>query len=128
MAGKKLSKSQLGSPSAFGGKKAKRTLNPWGNTRTQATTRGANDAGVSRGRVRRPRGSAVRMGVPNPQERAMAYPANDPLLWPIEDPATNGFNNRSGMTQAKADANNAALNHELQTKHLDTSYSLGTGG
>jgi hypothetical protein len=95
---------QTGTPSRFGGAAggaARRVLNPWGNPVPKLGRR--TTAGGRRGAVRKP--------VPDPSLWSIDYPKNDPLQWPIEG---GKHPSPSGMTQAKADFNNRAVNKEYK--------------
>lgn len=93
----KFNKTRTGSSSGLGGRKAKRTLNPWGKNTPQGTKSKAA-----------PSGSAVRRGTPAADLFKMNYPANDPAQWPIEGGKRASA---TAPTQAKADFHNAAVNH-----------------
>jgi hypothetical protein len=91
---------QTGTPSRFGGAAGgavRRVLNPWGNNVPKL----GRTSGVRKG------GGAVRRPKPDPQVWSMKYPANDPLQWPI---VGGKHGSPSGMTQAKANFNNGAVN------------------
>jgi len=83
----------------------RRTLNPWGNMVPKATGRRANAVGQTVGKSRH-RASSVRKPTPAPDLWDMKYSPNDPLQWPIEGGKRGSA---SGMTQAKVDVHNAAV-------------------
>lgn len=105
--------SATGRSSRFGGAvggSARRVLNPWGNLVPAAKGRRANAVGATIARGR-PRGSGVRRPTPDASLWGMRYPVNDPNAWPIEGTKSGPT---SGMTQAKADFNNAVVNKAFQ--------------
>lgn len=107
-------KKQTGSSSRFGGAaggSARRVLNPWGNTVPAAKGRRANAVGQTVGRGRQRGVSGVRKPTPDSSLWSIDYPKNDPLQWPIQGGKRKS---PSGMTQAKANWNNAIVNKAYQ--------------
>lgn len=105
---------QTGTRSGFGGARsagARRVLNPWGNSVPAAKGRRANALGTTIGRRGGHRGGAVRRPKPDSTLWSMKYPKNDPLQWPVEG---EKMASPSGMTQEKADWNNAVVNHAFK--------------
>lgn len=97
--------SQLGKPSTrFTGKLASKIRSPWGTP------------GVGRklkGSIGKVYGSSTRQQKPDSQRFSMDYPRNDPLMWPVEVDRVGHTKAppQSGMTTAKINANNAAVEH-----------------
>lgn len=122
-----FTRSQTGKASAFGGARTRgtRSLAPWGTISGQKTARGANASGVTRSTVRSPGRNLIRLSTPALSERSMSYPTNDPLAWPVE--GGNFTVPLSGMTQAKADFNNNAVNFAYQRAGYPNSYNLENG-
>jgi hypothetical protein len=83
-------------------RKFARTLNPWGFN--------VPKRGVPKG-VSSPGGSSMRKPIPDPQLKGMDYPANDPLLWPVEIDKVNHTRqpSSSGINAAVIAKNNAAV-------------------
>jgi hypothetical protein len=78
---------------------------PWGEPIPKST----------RARGSKPRGSSTRKPRPDPSLWSIAYKPNDPLAWPLENPAARAdLPLISGMSQAKANFNNAAVNKAFQ--------------
>lgn len=105
---------QTGASSRFGGAagaNVRRVLNPWGNMVPAAKGRRANAVGATIAKSRASRRSAVAMPKADASRWSMDYPKNDPLQWPIQ---AGKRGSPSGMTQHKADVNNAAVNHAYQ--------------
>lgn len=62
----------------------RRILNPWGNNVPKASAVGANSNGITPSTSRnRTSGSGRRMGIQDPSEIRIDYPANNPAAWPI---------------------------------------------
>lgn len=104
------SASASGTPSGWPGGGATRTiLNPWGNNMPASQGRRANSVGATPFKTKMRSRGGVSQPTPSSQLWSMSYKANDPQAWPIE-----GGKNFSAMTQAKADWNNAVVNHAFQ--------------
>jgi hypothetical protein len=118
--GNKRLPSAYGKPSSWGGSRAKgRTLVPWGNNYPMGSARGANALGATPFRSKVRSSGAVRKPTPDPSLWGMTYKPNDPVLWPVlpdvnASPPRRGGGPNSGMNQAKADFNNAVVNHAFQ--------------
>jgi hypothetical protein len=104
-----FSKKGTGTPSRLGGRIARRILNPWGDNMRQGRLAPLTGTTTARNRAS---GSSRKAQQIDPSRLSMSYPANDPAQWPvIPDPTTGRRGNPSTNTQAKADRNNAAVNH-----------------
>jgi hypothetical protein len=102
--GRNFTARATGTPSAWGrGSAARSILNPWGGPNVPKST--VSTAKFGPGSRRSP--------TPDASLFSMNYTANDPLQWPIVLNASTGLRRgpTSGMTQAKADFWNAAVNH-----------------
>jgi hypothetical protein len=96
--GRNFTASATGTPSGWGrGATPRSILSPWGNN-IGRTTPNTQKFGPSRRRA----------PVPDASLFSIDYPANDPLAWPIIGGRRGPI---SGMTQAKADWWNSAVNH-----------------
>ena len=90
---------------------ARRILNPWGNNVPQGTARKANAVGDTPFRSKVRNAGAVRRPTADRSLFGMDYKRNDPNHWPLEGGKADAD---SGMTQAKADFNNSAVNHAFK--------------
>jgi hypothetical protein len=90
-------------PIGASARKYANTLNPWGGPNIP---KGAVPKSVGN-----PSGSSMRKPTPDPQLRGMDYPANDPLLWPVEIDKVNHTRqpSSSGISSTVINKNNTAV-------------------
>ena len=100
------SRGALGRTGVFGGARGgtRKVVSPWGRpVAKRGGTRGSS-----------PRGSSHSKTTPDPSLKGMRYKANDPLVWPLENPAQRSDLEFDKTTQAKADFNNRMTNQAFK--------------